>query len=308
MYQLTLIPRACPICSTRDESRLFAEANFRLDALDKFAFASRKLPEYMHWRLSECQSCDLLYAGPAPSLEVLATLYREADFDSRQEARHASHTYGRFLARIVPQLPDKNGAVDIGTGDGAFLAELLAAGFENVAGVEPSTAPIEAAAPSVRPLIRQDTFQGDSFAPESLSLITCFQTIEHLAEPLTFCRDAWRTLKPGGVLFLIGHNRRAISARLLGRNTPIFDIEHLQLFSPTSLRRLLNTSGFAHIETSVVYNHYPLRYWVRLFPFSKALKTRLLRFLEQNRIGGLVIPLPAGNIAAIAYKDSKMAV
>ena len=58
----------------------------------------------------------------------------------------------------------------------------------------------------------------------------------------------------------------------------------------------------------MVYNHYPLRYWVRLFPFSKALKTRLLRFLEQNRIGGLVIPLPAGNIAAIAYKNSEIAV
>ena len=86
----------------------------------------------------------------------------------------------------------------IGTRDGAFLVELLATGFEDVVGIEPSSAPIEAASRSTRPLIRQDIFRGDSFAPESLSLITCFQTIEHLADPLTFCRDAWRTLKPGG--------------------------------------------------------------------------------------------------------------
>ncbi len=290
MYQLTLIPRACPICGTRASSRLFVEANFRLDALDGFAFASRKLPEYMHWRLSECRHCDLLYADPAPSLEVLANLYREAEFDSGEEARHASQTYGRFLARIVRQLPDRNGAVDIGTGDGAFLGKLLAAGFENVAGIEPSSAPIQAAAPSIRPLIRQDIFRVDSFAPESLSLITCFQTIEHVADPLSFCRDAWRMLKPGGALFLIGHNRRAISARLLGENSPIFDIEHLQLFSPTSARRLLNTSGFTRIETQVVYNRYPVRYWALLFPFPRGLKTRLLRFLKESRLGGLVVP------------------
>jgi SAM-dependent methyltransferase len=198
--------------------------------------------------------------------------------------------------------------VDIGTGDGAFLAELLAAGFADVAGVEPSTAPIEAAAPSIRPSLHQDIFRGDSFAPESLSLSTCFQTIEHLADPPTFCRDAWRTLKPGGALFLIGHNRRALSARLLGRNSPIFDIEQLQLFSPTSVRRLLNTSGFERIETRVVYNRYAVQYWVQLFPFSKAFKKWLLRFLKQNRIGEFVIPLPAGNIAAIAYKNYESAV
>jgi SAM-dependent methyltransferase len=308
MMRLELERRSCPICGKRHRSRRFAPSRISIEALDRLAFASRKMPEYMHWQLFECHDCDLLYADPAPRPDDLAMLYRDADFDSGLEARFASRTYGRFLSRIVPRLPDTNSAVDIGTGDGAFLVELLATGFEDVVGIEPSSAPIEAAAPSTRPLIRQDIFRGDSFAPESLSLITCFQTIEHLADPLTFCRDAWRTLKPGGALFLIGHNRRAISARLLGRNSPIFDIEHLQLFSPTSLRRLLNTSGFARTEISVVYNRYPVRYWVQLFPFSKALKKWLLRFLKQNRIGEFVIPLPAGNIAAIAYKGSEIVV
>ena len=148
----------------------------------------------------ECQSCDLLYAGPAPSLEVLATLYREADFDSRQRSTaFASHTYwSHSWPASFPQLPDKQWGC--GHWDGRWRVSCENCSrpdFENVAGVEPSTAPIEAAAPSVRPLIRQDTFQGDSFAPESLTLITCFQTIEHLAEPLTFCRDAMADAQTG---------------------------------------------------------------------------------------------------------------
>ena len=197
MLQISLTPRNCPICGRQDDSRAFAEANFRLESLDGFAFASRKVPEYMHWRLMHCQKCDLLYANPAPAPDDLASLYRDADFDSGKEAGLASRTYGQFLPALAAQLPDKDGAVDVGTGDGIFLRELLDAGFTNVAGVEPSSAPIEAADPAIRPLIRHDIFRPNSFPPDSLSLITCFQTIEHLAEPLAFCQDAARALKAG---------------------------------------------------------------------------------------------------------------
>ena len=302
MVSINLAPRPCPICGSSADSRPFAEANVNLDNLDAFAFASRKLPEYMHWRLAECGRCDLLYVDQAPSLDELAALYRDADFDSSIEARLASLTYAQFLRGIVTQLPDLAGAADIGTGDGAFLKELIAAGFRDVVGIEPSSAPIEAADPSVRPLIRHDIFRPGSFPNGSLSLITCFQTIEHLADPLTFCRDAHRALKAGGALFLIGHNRRAFSAKVLGRKSPIFDIEHMQLFSPASARNLLKAAGFTKIDVRPVYNRYPIRYWVRLFPFPTAMKSRLLGFLTTNSLGRLMVPLPAGNLAAIAYR------
>jgi SAM-dependent methyltransferase len=303
MLSITLAQRSCPICGSVDASRLFAPTNVDLEALDRFAFASRKLPEYMHWQLMECRHCDLLFASPAPLMEDLAHLYQDADFDSGEEARLASRTYGQFLPEIVPKLPDQVGAVDIGTGDGAFLGELLATGFQGVAGIEPSSAPVAAADPSIRPLIRQDIFRPDLFPEGSFSLMTCFQTIEHVADPLSFCRDAWRTLKPGGALFLIGHNRRAFSAKVMGRKSPIFDIEHLQLFSPSSFRNLLKAAGFGDIRVRTVYNRYPIRYWARLFPFPKAWKPRLMDFLQKSRAGGWLVPLPAGNLAAIGYKQ-----
>lgn len=301
---IALEPRTCPICGAGAKPRLYAEANVAPEELGAYAFASRKLPEYMHWQLRECRGCDLLYADPAPGPDALAALYRDADFDSRREAGYASRTYGRLLARIVPNLPDRDGAADIGTGDGAFLRELLAAGFRGVSGIEPSLAPIRAADPEVRPLIRCDLFREDSFAPGTLSLITCFQTIEHLADPLAFCRAAARALKPGGALFLIGHNRRALSAKVLGRKSPIYDIEHLQLFSPASLRRLLASAGFGRVEILPVLNRYPVQYWARLFPIPGGLKPTVLGALQTTRMGRWVIPLPAGNLAAIAYRPA----
>jgi SAM-dependent methyltransferase len=302
MSQISLERRACPICGTRQDSRLYASGNFRWEELDRFAFASRKLPEYMHWPLSQCGRCDLVYAEEAPAPEALASLYCDADFGSSRESRLATATYARLLDRFLHRLPDRSRAADIGTGDGAFLLELLARKFEDVEGIEPSAAPIELADASIRHLIRHDIFRHDSFTPESMSLITCFQTIEHLPAPLAFCRQAWQALKPGGVLFLIGHNRRAFSAVVLGRKSPIFDIEHLQLFSPGSFFCLLRAAGFSRVETFPVLNRYPLAYWAKLFPFPRAVKRPLLGMLESSPLGRRVFPLPAGNLAAIAFK------
>jgi SAM-dependent methyltransferase len=281
---------------------LYAESNIRPNRFNTFTFASRKLPEYMHYRLLECRPCDLLYASPAPTPAAIAEAYRKAAYDAPAESVHAARTYGRLLGAIARQLPSRQGALDIGTGDGTFLAELLRAGFTDVVGLEPSSAPIAAAPPGVRPLIRQEMFRADNVAPQSLSLITCFQTIEHLDDPLAMCRTAWHALRPGAALLLIGHNRRALSARLLGRKSPIFDVEHLQLFSPASLRHLLQRAGFAQASVSRVVNRYPLTYWARLFPLPTALKGPLLRVLARLPPGRWPIPLPAGNLAALAFK------
>lgn len=299
--ELTMIDRTCPVCGSDDESICFSEANVDLHALDRYAFASRKQPERMHWRLLSCRRCDLLYASPIPAADDLSALYREAAFDSREEAFHASRTYGQLLAQVIGRLPDRAGALDIGTGEGAFLRELLAKGFSAVTGIEPSSAPIEVAAPEIRPLIRHDVFRPGSFLPESLTLITCFQTIEHLSDPLGMCREAWRTLKPQGALFLIGHNRRSFSAKVLGRKSPIFDIEHLQLFSPESFQNLLHRAGFSEVSVRPFWNRYPVRYWTRLLPIPSPLR-QALNPLMKTRLGSILIPLPAGNLAAVGFK------
>jgi SAM-dependent methyltransferase len=296
------LERPCPVCASSQNSRLFAPARLDLARLNEYAFASRKIPENMHLCLYECRQCDTLYASPVFAGGSLAAAYRDAAYDSAAIAQCAARTYGRFLPALAPRLPDCDGALDVGAGDGAFVAQLLQQGFTNVVGVEPSLAAAAAAPPDIRGLIRTGMFDEREFEPQSLSLVTCFQTIEHLGSPLPFCEAAFRLLRPDGALFLIGHNRRSLSARLLGRNSPIFDIEHLQLFSPRSLAALLAAAGFRDVRVSTVINRYPLTYWGRLFPMPGALKPRVGRLLEITRIGKLTFPLPAGNIAAIGFK------
>jgi SAM-dependent methyltransferase len=296
-----LFDRTCPLCGSA-EAREVAAANFDPRQLNSFAYSSRKLPEYMHLRLVECAACDLLYSSPAPAPAALETAYDAAAFDAPVESRFAALTYGSFLPRITARLPDRDGALDIGTGDGAFLVELRRAGFQDVAGVEPSAAPIAAADPSVRALIRHAPFRTEDFSSAQFRLVTCFQTMEHVSDPLQLCRDAHRIIKPGGAIFIVCHNRRAALARILGRRSPIYDIEHLQLFSPRSARKLLERAGFHSVEVRPVINRYPVGYWAKLLPAPAPIKNRLLAFLAQSGLGARTLAAPVGNLAAIAWR------
>ena len=183
-----------------------------------------------------------------------------------------------------------------------FCEELLGEGFTSVVGVEPSAAPIESAGLDVKPLLKHDIFRPEDFAPESFSLVTCFQTLEHLSDPMQMAKAALKVLKPGGAAFFIAHDRRSFSARVLGTKSPIFDLEHLQLFSPKSATQLIERAGFDRVEIKTVFNKYPLHYWAKLFPLPKPVKLPLVKALKKSRVGGLPLEIPAGNLAAIGYK------
>jgi SAM-dependent methyltransferase len=297
-----MVPRACPLCGSTDQSTVVAESTVDASRLDRFAFSSRKVPEYMHHRLVACPVCDVVYASPVPAGEALASAYAEAAFDTSTESSYASLTYGRLLAPVLSRLPDLDGAIDIGAGDGAFLEVLLARGLTHVLGFEPSRAPVAAAKEGIRSLIRTEPFAAATAAPNSVSLVTCFQTLEHLSEPHQLCRDVYGVLKEGGAMLVVCHNRRSWSATLLGTASPIYDVEHLQLFSKRSLRYLLTGTGFRDVEGRVVHNRYPVSYWVKLAPLPAAVKRAWLNVLTRTGLGSCPVSLPAGNMAMVGYK------
>ena len=287
--------RACPLCGSREEAHVIEKA-FDPSLVGKLSFASRKPPELMHWRLVTCAGCGLVYASPAPSGDELLREYRAADFDAGGESQYAADTYTGVIRKLLPDLPDRDGALDIGAGDGALMERLLDLGFSGVVGLEPSAAARRAAPDRVREAIREEPFAAGTFAGGSVSLVTCLQTIEHLPDPLALCREARRLLKPRGALLLVGHDPEAWSARVLGRRSPIYDIEHLQLFGRAAFRTLLERAGFERIEVHMLVNRYPLRYWLRLARAPNGLVRAL------GPVASLPLSVPAGNLWAVGYR------
>lgn len=300
--RFALQARHCPICGSNDDTEVYCDAQYDLESLDQFAFSSRKLPEYMHHRLVRCPACDILYASPAPTEESLHQAYAEAAYDSSEEAAFAARTYADLVRRFLMQLPDRQGALDIGAGGGDFIKELLALGFSDVVGVEPSRAPVEQAPADIRSHLRQVPFRATDFDGGSFSLVTCFQTFEHLSDPRAVCRDIWTLLKPGGAALFVGHDYRSLVTKVLGMKSPIFDIEHLQLFSRRGFRRLLESGGFVRVQVRRVVNRYPAHYLLKLLPLPQASKRRLVALSRRTQMGHLGWWMPFGNVAVLGFK------
>src|SRR5688572_16472933 len=106
-----MVSRACPVCGSVSQYRVFKEAAFDASRWGRFAFSSRKTPEYMHYRLLECSRCDLLYANPLPTEQALEAEYREAAFDSGEEARYAADSYAEVLPAILEKLSRRAAAL-----------------------------------------------------------------------------------------------------------------------------------------------------------------------------------------------------
>lgn len=290
------VSRNCSLCDLQS-SHLHLEENFSEKDFNNFSFSSRKEPEPFHMRLFLCEACDLIYANPALSQEFIAKEYESAAFDSKVEAGYAAKTYARYLS----QKSIIKSALDIGTGGGEFLLELQKNGVEDLHGIEPSIQAIKTAQEGVKNFIKQGVFDKDLYGEKKFELISCFQTLEHVADPLKLSKDAYSLLKKEGRFFVVTHNFRGAVNKILGNKSPIYDIEHLQLFSPKSLRYTLELAGFKNIKIFPLLNTYPLFYWIKLLPAIPA-KKQILSLVKKIKIGYLPIALPVGNIGAIATK------
>lgn len=295
--------RSCPVCNTgSDKAKLFIDKNINLAKLSGFSFASRKEPEYMCHRLVQCPACDLVYADQPPGEDELAQAYHAANYDSSEEANDAAAAYILAIQSTLDRLARRQSALEIGTGTGIFLDYLSREGFTELIGVEPSSAAIAAAPEYRRAWIHEGMFDEKDFTTESFDLICCFMTMEHVRDPNIIASAAFRLLRTGGAFVTVTHDYRSLVNRLLGKRSPIIDIEHMQLFSRRSVRHLFESAGYADVTVNAFANAYSLRYWVRLAPLPRGVKSAVLSLMAAIRLGNVKLGVNVGNLITTGFK------
>ena len=289
--------RLCPACGGIGKEKF--SANIEEEKISPSSYSSRKRPELMHYALMECQSCRTLFVEKVPDLDGLIENYVVASFDSRIESEYAAKTYGKYLNRL--DLIRNRRILDIGCGDGTFLKKATSLGAESVLGIEPSHGAFESAG-EVGNLIRIIPVEQCDYQFE-FDLVTCFQTLEHLIDPKTVLSKMCSAAISGGYVAVVCHNRLSLVNRLMGRRSPIFDIEHLQMFSVEGLEKIFQSTNLEVVVSKQILNSYPLGYWLRLFPMPKIIKD----FFESRRDSFLMripISLFVGNRLVVAVKPS----
>lgn len=294
----------CAICGTEENARELYPANFDPQALNPALFSARRLPDRIHYRIVKCDTCGLIRSDPVAPSELVAQLYHQSGFTYSDEVSDLKRTYGRYLAKLDDYGARKGALLEIGCGNGFFLEQALAQGYRSVRGVEPSQAAINQAAPAVRDAIVCDLMRPGLFGPGEFDVICLFQVFDHVPDPGALLDACLITLRPGGLVLALNHNVEAVSARLLGERSPIVDIEHTCLYSPTTMTRLLVAHGFQVLKAGPVWNRYSLRYVVRLLPLPAGPKRAVLGWLQRHAIGRLRLSVPLGNLYLLAQKPA----
>jgi len=269
---------ACPVCGKRDRSRLHADLRDRvfrcapgawslcrcdgcgsayLDPRPTPASIGRAYATYhTHQAVSTAtQTPPDLRRRSKPLRSALRSDYLNARYGY---CFRTALPLGRLLLsprqrceadRWIRHLHLQDGSprlLDLGCGNGEFVARMREAGWE-AEGLEVDAQAVRFAREAGL-AVRHEALTEDTFPPERFDAITLSHVIEHLHDPAETLRICRRILCPGGVLWIATPNlgalgRERYGADWLGLDPP----RHLVLFTPESLRGLLERLGFTTV-------------------------------------------------------------
>jgi SAM-dependent methyltransferase len=150
----------------------------------------------------------------------------------------------RFLGPMPPGEPPK--ILDVGCGDGAWIARVRALGWDAV-GNDPDPKVVESAA-SRGLQVRAGGIEAWSDAGGTFDAVSMSHVIEHLHDPLEALAKALALLRPGGFLYLETPNIDAFGAAEYGPAwRGLEPPRHLVLFNRASLSHAVKSAGFSDI-------------------------------------------------------------
>ncbi|MCA1960399.1 MAG: class I SAM-dependent methyltransferase [Desulfomonile sp.] len=141
-----------------------------------------------------------------------------------------------------------NRVLEVGAGRGWFIAAALKAGWDAWALEINSQALERLAAVNPGRVIKEpaEDFQCD---PGCVDVVRMWDVIEHLASPSRAVANIHRVLRPGGLLTLATTNFASLSRWVNGPEWVYLNgADHIVLFEPETIRRLLIQVGFTAIS------------------------------------------------------------
>ncbi len=244
---------ACALCGADDFDVVYEARDDREPDVDLVRTFRSSGDELLVDRLVKCRGCGLHYVNPRLPADLIFSSYAEGEdetYVSQLAARE--RTFTASLVHIERLAGEGRKLLDIGTAAGAFVAAASRRGWD-AEGCEPNRWLGEWGARHYGIRIRQGSVFDQDYAVGSFDVVTLWDVIEHTPNPrdvLDRCREL---LKPGGLLIVNYPDIGSWIARALGRNWLFLTSVHLWYFDRTTMRRLLEATGF---EVGIVRPHY----------------------------------------------------
>ena len=226
---------SCPACNKENENTVFT----------KFDFTFHR-----------CSSCSTIYMSPRPSETLMSDYYLNSEnyaywakyIFPASEATRRQKIHKPWLERINGYCNDFNinrgTLLEVGPGFGTFCAVVTESNFfRRVIAVEPTPELAEACRKRGVEVIEK-RIEDIGAELDTVDVVVAFEVIEHLFDPSFFLKAARSKLSKSGLLVLSCPNGLGFDISILGSNSLAVDAEHVNLFNPTSLSKLLEDLGF----------------------------------------------------------------
>lgn len=225
----------CPVCGGADLRRYFG----------------------LHgWTFAGCRGCGHRFGYGAPEKEeALGDLYHHDYSGFRDDPVFARSVRERIAADFLPRVPAGGAILDVGCGNGEFMAAAAEAGYRPF-GIDLSPAAAELCRSRGLRAVSGDFLTAQ--LPGPFDAVTMWDVLEHLPDPASFVRRARELLAPGGVLVMkvptVGPRAFRVVAlaprRLAG--AVLHAPAHIQFFGAGSMERLARGAGFAQVEQRAI--------------------------------------------------------
>lgn len=263
---LQLIKRTCEICGSGNQEHIHRQ---------HFLFPGLAQPE--HYDVVACRTCGFAFASSIPDQSALNQFYQASEHHLHTQIPPGLQRIHADFFQFVHQhasLASDAHILDIGSGMGHFLRHFQNAGFQQLLGIEPSTAAAELAHKTYGLEIRTATV--DTLAvSEHFGLISLCGVLEHIADLRRSIAKITALLQDDGYLFIAVPDASAFDQAPPAEPFLEFALEHINFFSATSLDNLLRASGFEKVavisrHNDFYDNHYLLALYRRtLTPSAK---------------------------------------
>lgn len=215
-----------------------------------------------------CKACAFVFLWPQPTQKEIEDIYKESYYKSwgvftgeekPETARLKKGTSDRYLKRVI--IHRRSGKLlDIGSAFGYLMEVAQGYGFDAY-GVELSHFSSTIAKKRFGSKVFEGKLEDSRFPNAHFDVITMFDLIEHIPQPLEFMKEVKRIIKPGGVIAITTPDTRSFSCKLLGYDGWFhWKFEHLGYFNEKSISKLAQHTGFRLVEKKRAYKTMSFQY------------------------------------------------
>jgi len=206
-----------------------------------------------------CKHCGLRYVNPRYREDVLQEIYTEAYYDHDgivngleffgydnyiADEENIKITFAKRL-KTIERYVSTGRLLDVGCATGFFLALARENGWQ-VLGTEVSQFGARYGAEKLGLDVRLGTLKELHFDSGAFNVVTMWDVIEHVTDPLAELQEIQRILRDGGLLSIITPDAGSLVARLLGKHWEEYRRvrEHVYFFSRRTMAAMLRQAGF----------------------------------------------------------------